>query len=336
MALPGKSAKWRVLVTGGAGFIGSNLVRRIETEWENAEVTIVDDFRSGNFKNLEGFTGQLISGNLAEIRLRNFMPSSSVDAIFHLASITDTREADQLKMCQDNIESFRRILEFAKRRKVPIVFASSASTYGLDGKVNVETDQRKPANVYAFSKVQLENLAAKYLNDPDLAGWKIAGVRYFNVYGPGEAHKGPMASMIHQLYRQMKEGKNPRVFEFGEQKRDFVHVDDVVECTLLAMHSGKAGIFNAGSGEGRSFNDVIAQLNKALRTRLEPEYFKNPYSFIQPFTQADLTRSGRELGYAPKFNLERGIADYVRWLEGAPAPAGKRSARVKTAVEAKS
>ncbi|MCC6573826.1 MAG: ADP-glyceromanno-heptose 6-epimerase [Planctomycetes bacterium] len=332
MGLPGKSAIWRVLVTGGAGFIGSRLVRRIENEWDNAEVTVVDDFRSGNFKNLEGFKGELITGDLAELKLRSFLASSDVDAIFHLASITDTREQDQRKMCWDNIESFRRILEFSRRRKIPIVFASSAATYGIDAKVNTETDACKPANVYGFSKVQLENLAAAYLSDPDLAGWKIAGVRYFNVYGPGEQHKGAMASMIYQLYLQMKDGKRPRVFEHGEQKRDFVHVDDVVDCTLRAMDSGKAAVFNAGSGEARSFNDVIALLNKALKTKLEAEYISNPFAFFQPFTQADLTRSRRELGYEPQYTLEKGIADYVRWLRGDPAPVSSRTSKVKAAV----
>ncbi len=318
MALPGKSAKWRVLVTGGAGFIGSRLVRRIESEWENAEVTVVDDFRSGDFRNLEGFAGDLIAEDLSRLKLRNYLASSSVDAIFHLASITDTREQDQRKMCFDNIESFRRLLQFARRRKIPLVFASSAATYGIDGKVNLETDGRKPANVYGFSKVQLENLAAKYLSDPDLAGWKVSGVRYFNVYGPGEQHKGPMASMIYQLYLQMKQGARPRVFEHGEQKRDFVHVDDVVDCTLRAMAAGKSGVFNAGSGQARSFNDVIGLLNKALKTDLKPEYIKNPFAFFQPFTQADLSRSKTELGYEPRFDLEKGVSEYAHWLASRP------------------
>ena len=315
MTLPNKNAIWRVLVTGGAGFIGSRLVRRIETEWENADVTVIDDFRSGDFKNLEGFRGEIIAADLSQIDLKQFLQAAGFDAIFHLASITDTRVMDQQKMCWDNIESFRRLLEFARDRQIPVTYASSAATYGIDGKVNVETDERKPANVYGFSKVQLENLAAKYLREPDLAGWKLNAVRFFNVYGPHEQHKGAMASMIYQLYLQMKAGKNPRVFKSGEQMRDFVHVDDAVECTLLAMQSAKPGVFNTGSGEARSFNDVIAGLNKALNLKLDPEYIDNPFPFFQPFTQADLTRSKTELGYEPKFNLDSGIAQYVNWLE---------------------
>ncbi len=315
MTLPSTGAAWRVLVTGGAGFIGSRLVRTIEKTWENARVTIIDDFRSGDFKNLEGFRGDIIAADLTEIDLSGYFTPKQFDAIFHLASITDTRVMDQLQMCQDNIESFRNLLDFAQQNQVPITYASSAATYGIDAKVNVETDPRKPANVYGFSKVQLENLAAKYLEVPDNGGWKINAVRFFNVYGPHEQHKDKMASMIYQLYLQMKAGQNPKVFKSGEQSRDFVHVDDCVDCTLGAMGGMKQGIFNTGSGIAHTFNDVIEILNKELGTSLEADYIENPFKFFQPFTQADLTRSKEELGYEPKHTLETGIKAYVEWLE---------------------
>ncbi|MBE7492504.1 MAG: ADP-glyceromanno-heptose 6-epimerase [Planctomycetes bacterium] len=315
MALPNRNAIWRVLVTGGAGFIGSNLVRRIETEWPNAVVTVIDDFRSGDFRNLEGFRGDLIAQDVAQADLSGYFKPREFDAIFHLASITDTRESDQRKMCWDNIEGFRSVLEYAQASRTPVTYASSAATYGIDGKVNIETDPRKPANVYGFSKVQLENLAQRLMDRPENAGWAVNAVRYFNVYGPHEQHKGPMASMVYQLYLQMKAGKRPRVFKHGEQKRDFVHVDDAVQCTLLAMHSGKPGVFNTGSGAAQTFNDVISELNKALGTSLLPEYIENPYAFFQPFTQADLARSRAELGYDPKFPLAAGVARYVEWLK---------------------
>lgn len=315
MSLPGKNAIWRVLVTGGAGFIGSRLVRRIESEWENADVTVIDDFRSGDFKNLEGFHGDLIAEDMTTLDLDSYFKPKEFDAVFHLASITDTRVTDQLEMCQDNIESFRNLLEWAEPAHLPVTYASSAATYGIDGKVNNETDPRKPANVYGFSKVQLENLAAKFKRKSDNASWVINAVRYFNVYGPHEQHKGKMASMVYQLYGQMKNGENPRVFKHGEQSRDFVHVDDAVECTLRAMASGHSGVFNTGSGEARTFNDVIEQLNNALGTKLEAEYIDNPFPFFQPFTQADLTRSKETLNFVPEHNLETGIKAYVDWLE---------------------
>jgi ADP-L-glycero-D-manno-heptose 6-epimerase len=204
---------------------------------------------------------------------------------------------------------------FAEPNRIPVTYASSAATYGIDGKVNVETDPRKPANVYGFSKVQLENLAQRFAGKPDNAGWQINAVRYFNVYGPHEQHKDAMASMCYQLYTQMSQGRRPRVFKGGEQKRDFVHVDDAVDCTLRAMDTGKPGVFNAGSGEARTFNELIAELNAALGTKLEPDYIENPFPFFQPFTQADLTRSKAELGYQPKYNLKAGIKAYVGWLK---------------------
>jgi ADP-L-glycero-D-manno-heptose 6-epimerase len=315
MSLPGKNAIWRVLVTGGAGFIGSRLVRRIEQEWENAEVTVIDDFRSGDFHNLQGSACDLIAADLTNLDFASYFTPKQFDAIFHLASITDTRVLDQFEMCHDNIESFRNLMEYAEPNKIPVTYASSAATYGIDGRVNAETDDRKPANVYGFSKVQLENMAQRFLDKSDNAGWAVNAVRYFNVYGPHEQHKGAMASMCFQLYQQMKAGKRPRVFKNGDQKRDFVHVDDAVQCTLLAMDSGKPGVFNTGSGEARSFNELIAELNGALGTKLEPEYIDNPYPFFQPFTQADLTRSKAELGYEPKYNLATGIRAYVAWLK---------------------
>jgi ADP-L-glycero-D-manno-heptose 6-epimerase len=315
MSLPGKNAIWRVLVTGGAGFIGSRLVRKIEQEWENAEVTVIDDFRCGDFHNLQGSACDLIAADLTNLDFASYFNPKQFDAIFHLASITDTRVLDQFEMCHDNIESFRNVMEYAEPNKIPITYASSAATYGIDGRVNAETDDRKPANAYGFSKVQLENLAQRFTANPDSAGWAVNAVRYFNVYGPHEQHKAAMASMCYQLYLQMKAGKRPRVFKNGDQKRDFVHVDDAVQCTLLAMDSGKPGVFNTGSGEARSFNELIAELNATLGTKLEPEYIENPFPFFQPFTQADLTRSKAELGYEPKYNLATGIRAYVAWMK---------------------
>jgi ADP-L-glycero-D-manno-heptose 6-epimerase len=120
--------------------------------------------------------------------------------------------------------------------------------------------------------------------------------------------------MIYQLALQMRAGRRPRIFKHGEQSRDFVHVDDAVAATLLAFERGKASVYNVGSGRARSFNDVIAALNSALRLELAPEYFDCPYDFYQSFTEADLERSRTGLGYEPRFDLEKGVADYVKRL----------------------
>ncbi len=236
------------------------------------------------------------------------------DAIFHEASITDTTVHDQFLQVHDNVEGFRRLLRFAQPAHTPIVYASSAATYGTDGGLMKEEQIPAPANVYAFSKVELDNLARLYSRSNP--AWRIVGVRYFNVYGPNEAHKKAAASMIYQLYLQMKQGRRPRVFRAGEQKRDFVYVKDVVSMTMAALSAPRSAVYNCGSGQPYSFNEVIAALNANLKTALEPEYFENPYPFYQPHTEADLTLSRNELKYTPRFAPGAGIADYVACLEG--------------------
>jgi ADP-L-glycero-D-manno-heptose 6-epimerase len=302
-----------VIVTGGAGFIGSNLVRQLADEQPGLRVTVVDDFSSGDFRNLRGFAGDVIALPCEELDWPGRFAGSAVDCIYHLASITDTTVADQRQMVHRNVESFRRILAFAGPAGVKVVYASSGATYGQTEGVMREDQPPAPANVYGFSKCILDNLAAA----ANAAGAvEVAGVRYFNVYGPGEAHKGKMASMVYQLYRQLTQGERPRVFAKGQHKRDFVYVRDAVAGTLLAARPGVSGVFNIGSGTATSFNEVIALLNKALKLKLEPEYIANPYEeFYQHHTEADLTKASTALGYAPQWTPAKGIGDYVRWLE---------------------
>ena len=169
-----------------------------------------------------------------------------------------------------------------------------------------------PANVYAFSKAQMDNLARIYT--AACLAWRIVGLRYFNVYGPQESHKKTCASMIYQLYCQMKEGKRPRVFADGRQKRDFVFIDDVVELTIRAAEASKSRVYNCGSGVAFSFNEVIQTINRALETNLAPEYFENPYDFYQSHTQANMERAKKELGFAPMYPPEKGIGEYIRRL----------------------
>ncbi|MEO8043833.1 MAG: NAD-dependent epimerase/dehydratase family protein, partial [Spartobacteria bacterium] len=256
--------------------------------------------------------GDFVAADLSALDWSAQFGGENFDGIFHLASITDTTVHDQFPQVHDNVESFRRLLRFAQPQRTRIVYASSAATYGAASGVNLENDESAPANVYAFSKVIMDNLARRAVaDDPD---WKIVGLRYFNVYGPREAHKGMPASMILHLSRQMKDGKRPRVFKHGEQKRDFVYVKDIVQGTLRAREAKESGIYNLGSGQARSFNELIAILNKSLGTTFEPEYFDNPHAHYQPHTEADLTAVRKSLGYEPEFPLEKGVADYMRWL----------------------
>jgi len=310
--VPASDSPLNLLVTGGAGFIGSNLTLALQERFSEARLTVIDDFRSGDFKNLAGYGGDLVAQNLATLNWREQFGDEKFDAIFHLASITDTTNHNQFEQVHDNVESFRRILRFAKPAKTRIIYASSASIYGPAREASVESNGAVPANIYAFSKAIMDNIAVREAKEsPD---WTIIGLRYFNVYGPREAHKGVPASMVYHLSKQMKAGQQPRIFKHGEQKRDFVYVKDIVEGSILALGTKQSGIYNLGYGQARSFNELVDVLNKSLGTNLRPDYFDNPHAHYQNFTEADLTRVRDALGYQPQFPLERGVADYMKWL----------------------
>src|SRR5256884_2739312 len=149
------------LITGGAGFIGSNLTLALQDRFPNARLTVIDDFRSGNFKNLAGYRGDFVAQNLARLDWREQFGDEKFDAIFHLASITDTTNHDQFEQVHDNVESFRRLLNFARSTKTRIIYASSAATYGRATEASVEANGAAPANAYAFSKVIMDNIARR-------------------------------------------------------------------------------------------------------------------------------------------------------------------------------
>jgi ADP-L-glycero-D-manno-heptose 6-epimerase len=301
-----------ILVTGGAGFIGSNLVLTLQERMPDARLTVIDDFRSGDFKNLAGYKGDFVAQNLATLDWRQQFGDEKFDAIFHLASITDTTVHDQFVQTHDNVESFRRLLNFAKPHKTRIIYASSAATYGAAKEASVESNGAAPANVYAFSKAMMDNLANRAAQD--VSDWILIGLRYFNVYGPREAHKGVPASMVLHLARQMKADQRPRIFKHGEQQRDFVYVKDIVEGSIRALEAKQSGIYNLGTGQARSFNELVHVLNQSLGTDFKPDYIENPHAHYQNFTQADLASVRGALGYEPQFSLEKGVADYMKWL----------------------
>ena len=298
-----------VVITGGAGFVGSNLALDMAKRYPDAQLTVVDDFRSGHFKNLEGYKGDIIAADLAQFSPKHYFGGKKIDLVFHLGSITDTTDHNQFRQVHDNVESWRNLLDYFTGRKTRLVYASSAATYGIAAGINHVDQPPKPANVYAFSKVQLDNLARRWaVENPSQV---VVGLRYFNVYGPREAHKGAAASMMLQLAQQMRRGEHPRIFKDGEQIRDFVYVKDIVNCTILAARARTSGLYNAGSGVPRSFNDIVANLNRVLKTDLPPFYIDNPHVHYQPHTEADLSLTTRALRYTPKFTLEKGIDDYA-------------------------
>ncbi len=302
------------IVTGGAGFIGSNLVRGLNARGD-ADIIVVDRVPADELR------------NLADCRIANYMESRdflralaadliprNIEAIFHQGACADTTQTDERLMMETNFEFSRRLLDFAIRRAVPMVYASSASVYGAARESAETIANENPLNLYARSKLAFDNHVRSIL---PMAASTIVGIRYFNVYGPREAHKGRMASMAYQLYRQLKSSGVARLFAGtdgfgdGEQRRDFVFVGDVVSANLFfAERPVRKGIFNFGTGHSRGFNDVARALI-ALLGHGRIEYIPFPAALsgkYQSFTQADL-RALRASGYAVDFTtLEEGIA----------------------------
>jgi len=303
----------KALITGGAGFIGSNLALELQRRFPDWELFVLDDFSSGNFKNLIEFEGEVITGSITEPETIEKLRKLGVNAIFHQAANVNTTDTNQRRMMEVNCEAFKEILKVGKEAGAPIVYASSAAVYGNTPPPMKVNKGLKPENVYGYSKLAMDRVALKFMREnPQIP---VVGLRYFNVYGPREEHKGKMASMVLQLTVQILKGKRPRLFKWGEQKRDFVFVEDCVEANIKAFEGGKSGIVNVGTGRARSFNEVVETIKKALGVDVEVEYFDNPYDFYQNYTEADLTETRQILGWTPQTQIEEGIPKYVEWIK---------------------
>lgn len=306
-----------ILITGGAGFIGSNLALYLQENFPKAKIVIFDSFNSitslGDFKNLIGFRGEVIAGDITSKDDLSRLEDFKFDYIFHQAAISDTTVLEQKLMLQTNTNAFKDLLDLALKHRANMVYASSAGTYGNSPAPNRVGLGENPENVYGFSKLMMDNIAKEYMAKyPEIS---IVGLRYFNVYGRGEFYKGSTASMILQLGLQILEGKNPKLFKYGEQKRDFVYIDDVIQANIKATEPKQSGVYNVGSSEAREFNDIIKCLKDELKVEFEVEYIDNPYRFYQNHTEADISQTRKFLGYEPKFNLERGVRDYTPEIE---------------------
>ena len=297
----------KCLVTGGAGFIGSNLA--LELERLGYEVVVVDSLLSGNKRNLDGFNGKFIKGDVSE---KNFEIKGKFDVIFHEAAITDPRYPNDQETYEKNVKGFENMISLAKNNSAKLVYASTAGLYG-NGKAPMKEDQEKEIlSSYGKSKLEMDRMAEKLFGR-----MHIVGLRYFNVFGPREKYKGRPASMVYHLARQIKEGKNPRIFRFGEQKRDHIYVKDAVDATIKAANAKKSCIVNVGTGLATNFNDLIKMLNEVLKTALEPEYFDMPYDpkTYQANTQADIKNSKKLINFKSRWGLKEGIRDYLKWLD---------------------
>ena len=324
------------IVTGAAGFIGSNLVKALNERGVDQIIAVDNLTRADKFKNLvdceivdyidkQEFIERLLAGHF----------DGDVDALFHQGACSDTMEADGRYMMENNFRYSLGMLDWCIDQDVQFLYASSAATYGGSSEFREERPFEAPLNVYGYSKFLFDQIVRQRLPE---ASSQIVGFRYFNVYGPRESHKGRMASVAFHHYNQFRSEHKVKLFEGcdgyanGEQKRDFVYVGDVTSVNLYFLdHPEKSGIFNLGTGRAQSFNDLaVANVNSCRALAGEPkqsleellkqgfiEYIPFPDALkgkYQSFTQADLSKL-RKAGYeAPFASVEQGVAQYVQWL----------------------
>ncbi len=317
-----------IVVTGGAGFIGSNLVKALNERGRD-DILVVDDLTDGT---------KFV--NLVECAIRDYQdkdsfirrieageePGAPVEAVFHQGACSTTTEWNGRFMMENNFEYSKTLLHYCLQRKIPFLYASSAAVYGMGPGFCETPEHERPLNVYGYSKLLFDQYVRRLL---PRAGSQVAGFRYFNVYGPHEQHKGSMASVAFHHDRQLREEGRVRLFEGcdgygdGEQRRDFVYVEDVAQVNLWFLeHPERSGIFNLGTGRSQSFNE-IARAVIEFHGRGEIEYIPFPEQLrgrYQSFTEADISAL-RAAGYSEPFrDVRQGVHDYLRWLN--PKKAG--------------
>jgi ADP-L-glycero-D-manno-heptose 6-epimerase len=298
----------KVLVTGGTGFIGSNLAKELVDLGHDVTITGCSTERT-----VEG--AKVLNLSLTGI---DWSETRYMDVVFHQAANNDTLDQNSRQMTIENVyapsELFKMAYKGGCRR---FVYASSTAVYGNSPPPYVESETiLEPLNPYARSKKDFDDFAMHFAENTHNV--KVVGLRYCNVYGPGEAHKGRRASMIFQLAKKIVARETPKLFKNGDQKRDWIYVKDVVRANLLAAKYDGSGIFNCGTGTATSFNDLIKYINNATDRfhPVEPEYVDNPYEdAFQNFTQCDMSLAKKELGFKPKYSIKKGIKETVKYVE---------------------
>lgn len=304
-----------IVVTGGAGFIGSNIVRGLNKDGIK-EILIVDNLKNSK-KHLNINTLDFYDFIDKEDFINNLNSFENIELIFHEGACSNTLETDGRYMMKNNYEYSKALLDFALDRKIRFIYASSASVYGL-GKNGFSEDRKSefPLNIYAFSKFLFDQYVRRVaLNNNST---QVVGLRYFNVYGPNEHHKGKMASVIYHFHNQIQDDGTIKLFEGSDKfKRDFIYIGCVVKVNLFFMNNPDiSGIFNVGTGRAESFLKV-AQIMQSLYPNVRIEFVKFPEELkgkYQTFTQANLDKL-RSVGYTKEFTpVDIGIKKYVEIL----------------------
>jgi len=311
-----------IIVTGGAGFIGSNLVLVLNQRGCD-DILVVDHLTNGvKYKNLVDcrIADYLDRETFLERLQQGFFRTETIEIIFHQGACSTTTEWDGRYMMENNYEYSKALFHYCQQHKIPYIYASSAAVYGDDKHFKEQLAYEGPLNVYGYSKFQFDQYVRRFQTQLTA---QVVGLRYFNVYGPREEHKGSMASVAFHLNNQIKESDCIRLFEGcdgyadGEQRRDFVYVGDVVDINLWFLdHSEVSGAYNTGTGRSQTFNDVAnAVIAYHQRGKIEyipfPEHLKGCY---QSFTEADLDNL-RTAGCDHSFKtVEQGVRLYMEWL----------------------
>lgn len=297
----------KCLVTGGTGLVGSNLALHLLREGHEVIITGHEAEQA-----LPEFTGKCLYPSFVGL---DWDAIRDIDMVFHQAALNNTRLLDRNEMFRANLDSskvlFRHVVKQGCRR---IVFASSTAVYGRHPAPYDESGPYDLNTPYAESKKALEDFALELVQEHPTV--TVVGLRYCNVYGPREQHKGSRATMIYQLAHQMQSG-NPRLFKYGEQQRDYIYVKDVVRANLCAATASESCIVNCGSGRATTFNQLVEILNAVLGTRRTPEYIENPYEGnYQEHTRCHMTFAQEKLGFVPEYSIQEGIQDYFEsgWL----------------------